>query len=288
MPELPEIESLRRILARSAVGRTIVSARILEPRLRRKVARGFAAAIAGRRIETLARRAKYLILKLANGDALMVHLGMSGSLTHRPPDAGPSAGGPIFGDQDDPLDAAHDHVELRLDDGSRLVYNDPRRFGLMKLVAAGALETTTELRGLGPEPLDGGFSPEYLALKARGRRVAIKNLLMDQRVVAGIGNIYAAEILFRAGVRPARRAGRLTRAELGRIAATVAPVLREAIGAGGTTFRSYRDSNGRPGAFAARLKVYGREGEPCYTCSTPIRNVVVGQRASFYCPRCQK
>jgi len=156
------------------------------------------------------------------------------------------------------------------------------------LVAAGALETTVELRGLGPEPFDGAFSAQYLAQKACGRRVAIKNLLMDQRIVAGIGNIYAAEILFRAGVRPTRRAGRLSRAELTRIAATVAPVLREAIGEGGTTFRSYRDSNGRPGSFAARLKVYGREGEPCYTCSTPIRNVVVGQRASFYCPRCQK
>ena len=285
MPELPEVESLRRILARSATGLTIVSAKVHEPRLRRKVSHDFDASIAGRRIEGLARRAKYLILQLAGGEALLVHLGMSGSLTHRP---GNAAGGPIFADHDESLDPAHDHVEFRLDDGSRIVYNDPRRFGLLKLVPAGALEATVELRGLGPEPLGDAFSAGYLALRARGRRVAIKNLLMDQRIVAGIGNIYAAEILFRAAVRPTRRSGRLSRAELGRIAAATRSVLREAIGKRGTTFRSYRDSRGQPGGFASRLRVYGREGEPCYTCSTPIRNVIVGQRASFFCPQCQK
>ncbi len=288
MPELPEVESLRRILARSAAGLTIVSAKVLEPRLRRMVSRDFEVSIAGRRIEALTRRAKYLILELAGGAALLVHLGMSGSLTHRAGESGRPAGGPLFGGPDDQLDPAHDHVEFRFDDGSRLVYNDPRRFGLLKLVPAGALEATAELRGLGPEPLGNTFNPEYLTLKARGRRVAIKNLLMDQRIVAGIGNIYAAEILFRAGVRPTRRAGRLSRAEFGRIAAATTAVLREAIGKRGTTFRSYRDSRGRPGGFAGRLRVYGRAGEPCYTCSTPIRNVTVGQRASFFCPRCQK
>ncbi len=288
MPELPEVESLRRILARSAAGLTIVSAKVLEPRLRRMVSRDFEVSIAGRRIEALTRRAKYLILELAGGAALLVHLGMSGSLTHRPRESARQAGGPLSGGSDDQLDPAHDHVEFRFDDGSRLVYNDPRRFGLLKLVPAGALEATVELRGLGPEPLGNAFSREYLALKARGRRVAIKNLLMDQRIVAGIGYIYAAEILFRAGVRPTRRSGRLSRAELGRIAAATTTVLREAIGKRGTTFRSYRDSRGRPGGFASRLRVYGRAGEPCYTCSTPIRNVTVGQRASFFCPRCQR
>ncbi len=288
MPELPEVESLRRILARSATGLTIVSAKVLEPRLRRKVSHDFEAAIAGRRIEALARRAKYLIIELAGGDALLVHLGMSGSLTHRPGSAAAPDASPVFADHDESLDPAHDHVEFRLDDGSRIVYNDPRRFGLLKLVPAGALEATVELRGLGPEPLGDAFSADYLALKARARRVAIKNLLMDQRIVAGIGNIYAAEILFRAAVRPTRRSGRLSRAEIGRIAAATRSVLREAIGKRGTTFRSYRDSRGQPGGFASRLRVYGREGEPCYTCSTPIRNVIVGQRASFFCPQCQK
>jgi len=289
MPELPEVESLRRILARSAIGRTIVSAKVLEPRLRRKVVHDFESAITGREIEGLSRRAKYLMLKLSGDRVLLVHLGMSGSLTHRGvsrPRSRPGA--PIKDNEGDPLDAAHDHVEFRLDDGTRLVYNDPRRFGLLKLAPSGGLDELAELRALGPEPLGEGFTADYLALKARGRRVAVKNMLMDQRIVAGIGNIYAAEILFRAGVRPTRRAGRLSRAEIERIVAATPAILNEAIGKRGTTFRSYRDSRGRPGAFASRLRVYGREGEPCYTCSTPIRNVTVGQRASFFCARCQK
>jgi len=277
MPELPEVESLRRILVRTAVGRTIVSVRIGEPRLRRRVRADLAAAIAGRRIVKLSRRAKYLIVELDGGDAMLVHLGMSGSLTHR-----------HAGFRADDFDPRHDHLEFSLDDGSRLVYNDPRRFGMVRLVGRGALASTAELRGLGPEPLSREFNADYLAARARGRTAAIKNLIMDQRIVAGIGNIYAAEILFRAGVRPTRRAGRVTRSEIEKIAAAVPAILRAAIGSSGTTFRSYRDSRGQPGRFAARLRAYGREGKPCYTCSTPIKNVVVGQRASFYCPKCQR
>lgn len=277
MPELPEVESLRRILARSAVGRTVAGARIGEARLRRRVTADFAHAIAGRRITAISRRAKYLIIEL-DGDAVMlVHLGMSGSLTHRGRDF-----------RNSQFDPRHDHVEFALDDGSRLVYNDPRRFGMVRLVPRADLAHTPELRGVGPEPFARAFNADYLAAKARGRKVAIKNLLMDQRIVAGVGNIYAAEILFRAGVRPTRRAGRVTRAELERIAAATPAILRAAIGSRGTTFRSYFDSRGRPGRFAERLRVYGREAKPCYTCRTPIRNVVVGQRASFYCPKCQR
>ncbi len=277
MPELPEVESLRRILVRTAVGRTIVSVRIGEPRLRRRVSADFATAIAGRRIVKLSRRAKYLIFELDSDDAMLVHLGMSGSLTHR--DAGFCA---------DDFDPRHDHLEFSLDDASRLVYNDPRRFGMVRLVGRGALASTAELKGLGPEPLAREFNADYLAARARGRTAAIKNLIMDQRIVAGIGNIYAAEILFLAGVRPTRRAGRVTRIEIERIAAAVPAILRAAIGSNGTTFRSYRDSRGQPGRFAARLRVYGREREPCYTCSTPIKNVVVGLSASFFCPKCQR
>ena len=277
MPELPEVESLRRILARTAVGRTIAGARIGRAPLRRRATPDFAGAIAGRRIERITRRAKYLMVELDGDDLLLVHLGMSGSLTHRD--------GRFDSGQFDPR---HDHIELLLDDGSRLVFNDPRRFGIVKLVPRAQLSTIAELRGLGPEPLSREFNAEYLAARARGRRVAIKNLLMDQRIVAGIGNIYAAEILFRAGVRPTRRSGRLRRTEIERIANAVPVVLRAAIGGRGTTFRSYRDSRGRPGSFAERLRVYGRKGKPRYTCSTPIRDVVVGQRASFFCPRCQK
>jgi formamidopyrimidine-DNA glycosylase len=276
MPELPEVESLRRILARSAVGRTIVRARIGDKSLRRRVPIDFSSNIAGRRITGLSRRAKYLIVEFDGDDVLLVHLGMSGSLTHRHDG---------FRGEFDPR---HDHLEFSLDDDSRLVYNDPRRFGMVRLVARAALASTAELKGLGPEPLSREFNAGFLASKARGRRVAIKNLIMDQRIVAGIGNIYAAEILFRANVRPTRRAGRVTRAEIEKIAAAAPLILRAAIGRSGTTFRSYRDSRGQPGRFAERLRVYGREAKPCYTCSTPIRNVVVGGRASFYCPKCQR
>lgn len=277
MPELPEVESLRRILARSAVGRTIVAARVTEPRLRRTVTRQLGAELESRRIERLDRRAKYLLVRLSGDLVLLVHLGMSGSLTHRHPGFDPNG-----------FDPRHDHVHLALDDGSALIYNDPRRFGLMRLVAAAALDSIAELRGLGPEPIGGGFDAAYLISKARGRKGAIKNLIMDQRIVAGIGNIYAAEILFRAKVRPTRRAGSLTRAELARIAEFTPIILRAAIGSRGTTFRSYRDSSGQPGRYAERLLVYGREGEPCRSCGKAIKNVTVGQRASFYCPRCQR
>jgi formamidopyrimidine-DNA glycosylase len=276
MPELPEIESLRRILARSARGRTIVSAKIGRVALRRRAPQDFAHAIANRRIKRVRRRAKYLIIELSGGGAILVHLGMSGSLTHR-----------REGFCGNDLDSRHDHIEFLLDDGSRLVFNDPRRFGIVHFTSLAEIDRIAELRHLGPEPLGRQFTLDYLVGAARGRTVAIKNLLMDQRILAGIGNIYAAEILFRAGVRPTRRAGRVTRAELERIFEFTPAVLRAAIGSGGTTFRSYRDSRGRPGRFARRLMVYGREGDPCYICSAPIRNVIVSQRASFYCPRCQ-
>lgn len=276
MPELPEVESLRRLLARSVVGRTIVAAVVKEARLRRTVAPELAVTIIGRTIEAIGRRAKYLLIELSGGYLLMVHLGMSGSLTHR---------GAAFGE---PLNARHDHVELTLDDGSHLVYNDPRRFGLMMLLPRGEVEALAELKDLGPEPFAKQFNGDYLWRVSRGRKGAIKNLLMDQRIVAGVGNIYASEILFRARVRPARRAGRVTRVEFARIAEKTAEVLREAVGSRGTTIISYRDSQGQPGGFATKLRAYDRTGEPCLECTTPIREIVIGQRSSFYCPRCQK
>jgi formamidopyrimidine-DNA glycosylase len=277
MPELPEVESLRRILHRSAVGRTIKKARINEPRLRRRITADFAAALGGRRIEDIARRAKYLVVSLSGDLTMLTHLGMSGSWTHR---------GDGFDAGD--FNPRHDHVVLVLDDGTTLVYNDPRRFGLLKVVPRNDLAALAELKALGPEPFSREFNADYFASKARGKKVAIKNLLMDQRIVAGVGNIYASEILFIAKVRPTRRAARVTRAEIERIVDATPKILRAAIGSRGTTFRSYRDSRGQPGRFAERLQVYGREAKPCFVCSTPIRNVVVGQRASFYCPNCQR
>jgi formamidopyrimidine-DNA glycosylase len=277
MPELPEVESLRRILSRSAVGRTIVGARFGKLPLRRRVVPDFGAMITGHTIERISRRAKYLLIELTGDSIILAHLGMSGSITHRH-DSFDASG----------FDVKHDHLEFALDDATRLVYNDPRRFGMVRLISRDDLTVIAELKGIGPEPLGADFTGDYLAAQARGKKVAIKNLIMDQRIVAGVGNIYASEILFHAGVRPTRRAGRVTRAELDLIVEFTPKVLRAAIGSGGTTFRSYRDSRGRPGAFSKRLMVYGREGEPCYVCGTPIRNVVVGARASFYCPKCQR
>ena len=277
MPELPEVESLRQMLARSVVGRTFLRATVREARLRRSVAAELASSIAGRTIERIARRAKYLLIEVAGGRVILVHLGMSGSLTHR-----------RRGFDSGPLNPRHDHIEFALDDGSLLVYNDPRRFGLVNVVASAELANVAELRSLGPEPLGREFSTSYLWKATRGRTAAIKNLLMDQRIVAGIGNIYASEILFRADVRPTRRGGRVTRDEVSRIVKATQEVLREAIGGRGTTFRNYRDSRGRPGRFARLLRVYDREGKPCLKCDTPIRAIVLGQRSSYYCPRCQK
>jgi formamidopyrimidine-DNA glycosylase len=277
MPELPEVESLRRILTRTAVGRTIIGARIGKLPLRRRVVPDFGAMITGRTIERISRRAKYLLFELTGDSIILAHLGMSGSITHR-----------HDGFDASDFDVKHDHLEFALDDASRLVYNDPRRFGMVRLITRDDLEVIAELKGIGPEPLSAEFNANYVSEQARGKKVAIKNLIMDQRVVAGVGNIYASEILFHAKVRPTRRAGRVKRAEIDLIVEFTPKVLRAAIGSGGTTFRSYRDSRGKPGAFSKRLMVYGREGQPCYVCGTPIRNVVVGQRASFYCPKCQK
>jgi len=277
MPELPEVESLRQLLAESITGRILVSASVREPRLRKGLSPDFATVVAGRKVERINRRAKYLIFELSGGHRMLVHLGMSGSLSHRRPEVDPG-----------PFNPRHDHVQFGLDDGSLLVYNDPRRFGLMKLYPADGLASAVELKDLGPEPLSGEFKAASLWQATRGRTAAIKNILMDQRVVAGVGNIYASEILFRARVRPTRRAGKVTRAEVERIAAITPQVLYEAIGSRGTTFRNYRDSHGQPGRFASQLRVYDREGKPCLTCGMPIRSVVVGQRSSFYCRHCQQ
>jgi formamidopyrimidine-DNA glycosylase len=282
MPELPEIESLRRILARSVVGRTIVSARVTDRRLRQPVTTRFASRVSSHSIAGVSRRAKYLIIELDDGKsedptAIIMHFGMSGSLTRRD--------GKFDGSG---LDENHDHVELDLDDDTKLVYNDPRRFGLVLLTHLSEVDSTPELKDLGPEPLSEDFNADYLAKVARGRKTAIKNLIMDQGVVAGIGNIYASEVLFRAGVQPNRRASLVSREEIERIVAETKPLLLESIKRHGTTFRNYRDISGRPGRYGKLLMVYGREGEKCLKCGNKIRAITVGQRSTFYCAHCQK
>ena len=269
MPELPEVETVRRSL-RSIIGRRVEAVEVAERRLRRLVALDFAARLTGRTIENIVRRGKYLLLQLSGGESLLAHLGMSGALLLQ------RAGAPR---------QPHDHVCIRLSAGSQLVYNDPRRFGLLRV---GDTAEFVELNNVGPDPLAKTFSVEQLAQLVRGRKKPVKNLLMDQRALGGIGNIYANEVLFRAGIRPGRQARRLTRAEIRRLLGATRAVLRSAIRHGGSSISDYRDSSGRPGYFQLRLRVYGRAGEPCLRCETAIRRAVHAGRSSFYCPKCQR
>ncbi|HUY83977.1 MAG TPA: bifunctional DNA-formamidopyrimidine glycosylase/DNA-(apurinic or apyrimidinic site) lyase [Steroidobacteraceae bacterium] len=271
MPELPEVETTRRGIAAALVGRRAVALRVRERRLRWPIAAGLEAAVRGRIVRAVERRAKYLLLRFDSGTAI-VHLGMSGSLrivaTNAPP-------------------RRHDHWDLLLDDGVRIRYHDPRRFGSL-------LFTTDDparhplLAGLAPEPLSAAFDAAYLHRATRRRKVAIKTLLMNARIVVGVGNIYASEALFRAGLPPALAAGRLSRAQADALVAAVKAVLAEAIRIGGTTLRDYVDAAGELGRFQQELLVYERAGAPCRRCATPIRRRVLGQRATYWCPRCQR
>lgn len=270
MPELPEVETLRRGLATALVGRRVAAVRVYERRLRRRVAPSFEAALLGRRISAVRRRAKYLLLELDDGTVWLVHFGMSGTLVVLPR-ATPRR--------------VHTHVVIALDDGRVLHFHDPRRFGLMRV---GTTADLCELQVLGVEPLDAEFSADFLHATARRQRRAVKSLLMDQRVVVGIGNIYASEILFAAGVRPSRRTTRLSRADAARIVDATTGVLAEALAARGSSISDYRDERGEPGAFQKSFRVYERAGEPCRRCGAAIRRAVIVGRSSYYCPRCQR
>ncbi len=270
MPELPEVETTRRGIERALRGRRIDALVLREPRLRWPVDRQLVSLLPGQRIVAVRRRAKYLLIELEHG-TLIAHLGMSGSLRVLAPDA------PLL---------AHDHYDLRLDDGQCLRFNDPRRFGSL-LWATGDPADHPLLRSLGPEPLEAGFDVDYLVAAARGRKVAIKPFLMDQKVVVGVGNIYASEALFRAGIRPGRAAGRVSRTQLAALVEAVRAVLGDAIRQGGTTLRDYVNAEGTPGYFRQQLYVYERAGEPCRGCRTPIRQRVQGQRSTYWCPACQ-
>lgn len=276
MPELPEVETVRRGVAPHVIGRTITAVHVRDARLRWPVPPTFAGFATGQRIEQLTRRGKYLLFHLAGaagrGDRILVHLGMSGRL--------------YVIDRALPL-LKHDHVDIDLDDGTRLRYNDARRFGaVLPWPASEAGHVLID--ELGPEPFAPEFTGDYLHARSRGRRAPLKNFIMDGHVVVGAGNIYAAEALFRAGLRPTRAAGRVTRAEYARLAATIREVLEAAIVQGGTTLRDFAGARGESGYFQQVLNVYGREGEPCRVCGTPIRGTRLGNRASCWCPRCQR
>jgi formamidopyrimidine-DNA glycosylase len=269
VPELPEVETVVRGLAPALVGRRVVAVQVRERRLRGGVAPSFAARLTGRVVTGLARRGKYVLATLDDGRVWLVHLGMTGRLTL-------ARGAP-------PAER-HDHVVVALDDGRILTYNDARRFGRMAVVAAEDVAAET---GEGLEPLAAEFHAVALFALTRRRKTSIKALLMDQRRVAGLGNIYVNEILFQAGVRPGRRAGRLGRADCARIVDATRAVLADAIRRGGSSISDYRDGHGQPGWFQLEHRVYDRAGKPCVRCAAPIRARVIVGRSTFYCPRCQ-
>ena len=272
MPELPEVETTRRGVAPSLVGKTIADIVVRNPSLRWPVPTEVQMAV-GRQVTACRRRAKYLLIDVAGeSGGLMIHLGMSGSLR-------------ICEAADEPR--KHDHVDIVLDDGKCVRFNDPRRFGVFTWFEAPA-DDHALLRDLGPEPLSGAFSGGYLHSLSRGRRGAIKNFIMDGKVVVGVGNIYASEALFMAGIHPTRAAGRVSAARYEALRAAIRDVLERAIRSGGTTLRDFHGSDGTPGYFAQELLVYDREGLACFRCGSEIRRKVIGQRSSYYCPTCQR
>jgi formamidopyrimidine-DNA glycosylase len=275
MPELPEVETTRRGLAPHLEGRRISAVTLRRPDLRWPIPPEIGALLPGQRIDAIRRRAKYLLLDTAAGSALL-HLGMSGSLRVLPRATPPTA---------------HDHVDLlleagRLDAGRVLRFNDPRRFGCLLWQPPG--ETHELLRGLGPEPLGDLFDGDYLFQRSRGRSAPVKSFLMDQRIVVGVGNIYAAEALFAAGISPLRGAGRVSRERCGLLAEAVKTILARAIARGGTTLRDFIGPDGAPGYFEQELSAYGRGGAPCPRCGRALKQAQIGQRATVWCSTCQR
>lgn len=275
MPELPEVETTLRGIRPHLQGRRVEALRVREPRLRLPIPPDLPPRVAGRSILGLGRRAKYLLIELEGG-TLILHLGMSGSLRVLPADSPP---------------AKHDHLDLVLSDGQCLRLRDPRRFGLLVWTPDPAAIAETRhplLKDLGPEPLGETFDGDHLHRESRHRRVAVKSFLMDGHVVVGVGNIYASESLFLAGIHPARSCHRIGLGRYRRLAAAIRSVLGASIAQGGTSLRDFVQEDGNPGYFAQSLRVYGRAGEPCPDCGDPVRQRRIGQRSSFYCARCQR
>lgn len=277
MPELPEVETVRRGLVPALEGRRLTSARAYRPDLRLPLPERFAERLEGREVQRLRRRSKYILADLDGDETWIIHLGMSGRLLLTPSADAPAERGP------------HDHVVVETE-AARVVYNDARRFGLMDLCRTDALETHRLLARIGPEPLSNGFSAAYLADRLRGRATPIKAALLDQTIVAGLGNIYVAEALWRARLRPTRLAGALSRGSIERLAPAIRQVLEDAIEAGGSSLKDYRQADGELGYFQHSFRVYDREGAPCPRegCRGRVRRIVQSGRSSFYCAACQR
>lgn len=281
MPELPEVETVRRGLEPVMAGHVIARAEVRREGLRWPFPPDMAARLTGARVTALGRRSKYILADLDRGETLLIHLGMSGRML---------ISGTALGKfhHHHPAPEKHDHVVLTMQEGARITFNDARRFGAMDLFATGAVHPL--LAKLGPEPLGNAFHEAYLVAALAAKNTPIKSALLDQRIVAGLGNIYVCEALYRAGIHPARKAGAISAARVAGLVPIIRAVLTDAIAAGGSSLRDYRQADGELGYFQHSFQVYGREGEPCPTegCGGTVRRIVQAGRSSFYCPHCQR
>ncbi|HEX5279523.1 MAG TPA: bifunctional DNA-formamidopyrimidine glycosylase/DNA-(apurinic or apyrimidinic site) lyase [Micropepsaceae bacterium] len=275
MPELPEVETVRLGLADALLGRTLTRVSINRADLRKPFPPDFAGRLANRQVKGVRRRAKYLLLDLNGGETLIMHMGMSGRFT-------------VYGHNAPRDDGKHDHVIFETDDFKRVVFTDPRRFGLMSLAATGEVDSHPLFAGIGPEPLDKTFTAAQLSAGLKGKRTPIKAALLDQRVVAGLGNIYVCEALFRAGISPRRLASSVAGARAERLVPAIKSVLQEALAAGGSSLRDYAHADGELGYFQHHFRVYDRDGKPCPKCGTKIKRIVQSGRSTFFCPHCQR
>jgi formamidopyrimidine-DNA glycosylase len=288
MPELPEVETVRRGLAPAMEGARFTKVEVRRGDLRWPLPKGFAEKLRGKTVEGLGRRAKYLLADLSSGDVLMMHLGMSGSFRLGKDSA------PAKYYHERSKSSVHDHVVFHMSNGATVTFNDPRRFGSMKLVARAKLDQEPLLRALGPEPLGNEFDAAMLAQACAGKKTSLKAALSDQRVVAGLGNIYVCEALFRAGLSPKRRASTIAdrdgkpNARAESLVIAIKAVLADAIEAGGSSLRDHRRADGSLGDFQHNFRVYDREGQPCPGCRGKIKRIVQVGRSTFYCPSCQK
>lgn len=283
MPELPEVETVRRGLAPVMEGQVIARAEVNRPDLRWPFPERMAERLAGQRVERLRRRSKYILADLSGGETLLIHLGMSGRMT-------------VSGDptgrfpRDHPAAAKHDHVVLHMGNGARIIFNDPRRFGMMDLIVTTTADRHRLLAVLGPEPLGNDFHEDHLIAAFKGRNMPVKTALLDQRIVAGLGNIYVCEVLYRAKIAPTRKIGKIAPERVAALVPVIRRVLIEAIAAGGSSLSDFRQANGELGYFQHSFAVYGREGAQCCAsgCSAAIRRITQGGRSTFYCAQCQR
>ena len=283
MPELPEVETVKAGIAPVMSGHVIARADVNRPDLRWPFPERMAERLTGKRVLGLRRRSKYILVDLDSAETLLIHLGMSGRML---------ISGQTVGEfhHPHPAPAKHDHVVFEMDSGVRITFNDARRFGAMDLMQTATQDDHWLIRDLGPEPLGNAFNESYLIERLKGRNTPIKSALLDQRIVSGLGNIYVCEVLFRAGIDPKRKAGQISAKRVASLVPLIRDVLSEAIAAGGSSLRDYRQSDGELGYFQHVFQVYDREGAACVTpgCESTISRIVQSGRSSFFCPQCQR